>query len=317
MSIFHFNNCKNEFNNVERKPFSLPCNDIICEKCLCEIYDKQNLKLICPIHKKEFLIEFNKIPICSKILNDLKNLTSKDIKDLSLFCVRHKKNKIKFFCEQDKTFLCDTCITKHNGHKYIEFKLNKDNFANEIGSLKNNFENIKNKYLIKKNKINKIISLSIKHIDEQILKINNYFNNLINIINEIKSSYILKVNNATKENIKKFEKIQNIFSMSDEKYCFINNEFYYINKDLLSKGEYETYNNLKNNFIKEIQNFEKYININIFCNKDLFNFSNNKLPIYISPKNGLIGKTNSSKEEDIFGKFDDILIDINLKKNLK
>ena len=313
MSIYYCNKCFKEYNNIDLKPLSLPCGDVFCQQCVYELYDKKNHNIICPIHKKENSIEFNKIPICSKILVNLKKISSIDPKDNSLYCIRHSKKKLKFFCEQDKTFLCDNCLSQHNGHKYVEFKLNKENFTFEINTLKNNFESLKNKYLADKYRINMLISFANKHIDKQIVKINNYFNSLINIINDKKNKYILKLNNISKDNSKKLEKIQNVFSISDEKYSFINNEFYYIINDLLYKGEYETFYNLKNNFIQEIQNFEKYININIFKNNELF--FNNKLATFIKPKIGIIEKANNEKDEEIFGKFEDRTIDMEKSGN--
>ena len=313
MPIYYCNKCFKEYNNIDLKPLSLPCGDVFCQQCIYELYDKKNHNIICPIHKKEISIEFNKIPICSKILINLKKISNIESKDNSLYCIRHSQNKVKYFCGQDKAFLCDNCLSQHNGHKYVEFKLNKENFTYEINTLKSNFENLKNKYLADKHRINSLISFANKHIDDQIVKINNYFNSLINIINDKKNKYILKLNNISKENTKKLDKIQNIFSISDEKYSFINNEFYYIINDLLYKGEYETFYNLKNNFIEEIQNFEKYININIFKNNELF--FNNKLPTFIKPKFGIIEKNNNEKEEEIFGKFEDRTIDIEKSGN--
>ena len=307
MSIFYCEKCSKEYNSIDRKPLSLPCGDVFCEQCIYEIYDKKNHIIICPSHKNEISIELNKIPICSKILMNLKRKNSIESKDNFLYCIRHKKIKLKYFCEQDRAFLCENCLSQHNGHKYVEFKLNKENFSYEINILKNNFENIKNKYLEDKHKINLFISLNKKHIDEQIFKINNYFNSIINIINDTKNKYISKLNNIIKEKFKQFEKIQNIFSISDEKYSFINNEFYYITNDLLNKGEYETFYNLKINFIQEIKNFEKYININVYKNNEIF--INNKLPTFIIPKNGLIENNNYDKKDEIFGKFEDKTIE--------
>lgn len=313
MSIYYCIKCSKEYNNIDLKPLSLPCGDVFCQQCVYELYNKKNHNIICPIHKKEISIEFNKIPICSKILVNLKKISNIEQKDNSLYCIRHSQKKVRYFCEQDKSFLCESCLQQHNGHKYIEFKLNKENFTYEINTLKNNFEILKNKYLADKHRINMFISFANKHIDDQIVKINNYFNSLINIINDKKNKYILKLNNISKDNSKKLEKIQNVFSISDEKYSFINNEFYYIINDLLYKGEYETFYNLKNNFIQEIQNFEKYINLNIFKNNELF--FNNKLPTFVKPKIGIIDKTNNEKEEEIFGKFEDKAIDLDKMGN--
>ena len=100
MSVYYCIRCTKEYNNLDRKPLSLPCGDIFCEKCLHELYDIKNHIIICPSHKKEIIIEFNKIPICSKLLVNIKSISSidiKDLKDLSLYCIRHSKKKIKIF----------------------------------------------------------------------------------------------------------------------------------------------------------------------------------------------------------------------------
>ena len=251
MSIFSCNRCFKDYNNIDRKPLSLPCNDVFCEKCIYELYDKKNHNITCPSHKKEIQIEFNKIPVNSKILVNLKKTNSIDIniKDNSLYCIRHNRKKLKFFCEQDKAFLCNNCIGFHNGHKLVDLKINRDNFTQEIKLLKNNFDNIKSLYLDNKQKINQYISSMKTHIDEQLYKINNYFTILIDIINENKNKFISKINSILKEKTTNFEKYQNIFSVSDEKYTFINNEFYYINNDLLNKGEYETFYNFSINLL--------------------------------------------------------------------
>ena len=67
MSVFYCNRCTKEYNNLERKPLTLPCGDVFCEQCLYELYDKKNHIIICPSHKKEIIMEFNKIPINSNI----------------------------------------------------------------------------------------------------------------------------------------------------------------------------------------------------------------------------------------------------------
>ena len=306
MSIFYCNKCSKAYNNSDRKPLSLPCGDVFCKQCIYQLYDNKKHNINCPIHKKDITIEFNKIPICSIILENLIKKKPIESKDNYLYCIRHNKKKLKYFCEQDKVFLCDYCLEQHNGHKYIDFKLTKDNFVYEINALENDFENYKNKYLVYKKQKKIFISLIKKHIEEQIFKINNYFNNIINIINERKNKYILKMNNILQENSKKFDKLQNFFSICDEKCSFINNEFYYITNDLLNKGKYEIFYNLKNKFIQEINNIKKIINENIYNNNEII--INNNLPTFITPKNGI--EKYIEKEEEIFGKFEDKIIDI-------
>ena len=312
MSIFRCVSCLNDFNIQYSRPFSLPCGDIFCEQCVLHIYNKKNNLLRCPIHKKEFSIEFNKF---SNYFNTLTNINRAQLeaKDLGLYCIRHNNKKIKYFCEIDNNFLCENCLSQHEGHKYVEIKLNKENFMYEINSLKNNFDNLKNKYLNEKNKINQFFLKAKKNLEEQIHKIDNYFGKLISVINDKKIQMMTDMNNKEKINLKKLENLKNIFLISDEKCNFINNEFYYINNELLSKGDYETFYKTKKNFLKLIDNFYIYINKNIFNNNEVYN---HKLVNYFIPNNEILekNKLKIEKEENIFGKIDELTINLYNKK---
>ena len=308
MSVFRCIYCNKEYNILNNKPFGIPCGDIFCEQCITNLYNKKNKKLICPLHKKEFIIEFNKF---SNYLNTLTNINRSALeeKDLGLYCIRHNKKKLKFFCQDDNNFLCENCLEQHEGHKYIEFKLNKDNFIYEINSLRKNFENLKNKYFNEKNKINQYFINEKKNLEEQINKINIYCKNLISLINEKKMQMMIRLKNNEKLNLKKQEHIENIFLISDEKCNFINNEFYYINDELLNKGEYETFFKTKNNFLKLIDNFYLYINKNIFNNEEIYT---NKTINYVCPNNGILEKNKLDiiYEENIFGKIEELTINL-------
>ena len=306
MSIFRCIYCNNDYNISKNQPFCIPCGDIFCEQCVSRLYNKKNNIIICPIHKKEFKIEFNKFSNYFDTLTNI-NRACLEEKDTGLYCIRHNKKRLKFFCENDNNFLCENCISQHEGHKYIEFKLNKDNFFFEINSLKKNFEILKNKYLHEKNRISQYFVNSKKNFEEQIDKINIYFKNLNSLISDKKSEMILKIKNYEKINLKKLENIENIFLISDEKCNFINNEFYYITNELLNKGEYETFYKTKNNFCKLIENFYLYLHKNIFNNKELY--SNKKIS-YICPNNDILekNKLDYDKEINICGKIEEITI---------
>ena len=312
MSIFRCISCNKEYNIQNNKYFGVPCGDIFCEQCISHLYNIKNKTIICPLHKKEFIIEFNKFSNYFDTLMNINRLP-KEENDLGLYCIRHNKKKLKFFCEFDNNFLCENCLSQHEGHKYIDFKLNKENFAYEIDSLRKNFENLKNKYVNEKNKINQYFNNTKKNLEEQVNKINLYFNNLISIINDKKTKMIGTINNNEKINSKKLENIENIFLICDEKYNFINNEFYYINNELLNKGEYETFYKTKNNFVKLIDNFYLYISKNIFNNKELYN---SKIANYICPNNGILEtiKLENGIIESICGKIEEITINLNNNK---
>ena len=309
MSIYRCISCTNEYNISKTQPFCIPCGDIFCEQCVLRQYNKKNNTIICPLHKKEFKIEFNKFSNYFDTLTNI-NRACLEEKDIGLYCKRHNKKRLKFFCENDNNFLCENCLSQHEGHKYIEFNLNRENFFLEINSLKKKFENLKNRYLNEKSRINQYFVKAKKNFEEQMDKINIYFKNLILLINDKKSEMILKIKNYEKINLKKLENIENIFLISDEKYNFINNEFYYITNELLNKGEYETFYKTRNNFYKLIENFNLYLNKNIFNNKELYN---NKMLNYICPNNDILemNKFDNNKEENICGKIEEIIINFN------
>ena len=307
MSKFNCSNCKNELIFSMQRPFYAQCGHIFCEQCFSKFYNPISKSISCPIHKKEFLFEFNKFLNYFDTLNNINHM-SNDEKDTGLYCVRHNKKNLKFFCEKDSLFLCQNCIDEHdNNHNLVEFKLTKDNFWQEINIMKKNFENVKIKYLKEKSKINQDIFNAKKNLDEQIYKINNFFNDLTLIIKEKKEKILVNINNIEKMNLKNYENIDNIFSISDERCNFINNEFYYINDELFNKGMYETFYKTKKNFLKEIQNFSKYITKNLFNNKELINLN---LINYIRPNNNFIEK----ESENIFGKIEEIKINFDNHK---
>ena len=305
MSIYRCISCNKEYNTKQKNPLSLPCGDIFCEQCLLLHFNKKNEIIKCQKHKKEFIIGFNKYLNYSNTLTNI-NRAQLDQKDLGLYCSKHNKKTLKYFCDYDNNFFCENCLNQHEGHKYREVKLSQENFLYEINVLKNNFENLKNKYLNEKNKINQYFLNSKKNIEEQVIKVNNYFTNLISELNEKKMRMIKEINNKEKINLKKLENIKNIFLISDEKCNFINNEFYYINNELLTKGDYITFEKTKKNFLKLMDNFFIYINKNIFNNNEVY--VNNAIN-YVFPKNDIF-----DIDKDIFGKIEEIPINFNNKK---
>ena len=308
MSVFYCNECSKEYNNIDKRPLSLPCGDVFCEKCILRLYNKLSNKIICPNDKKEISIELSKIPICAQILSNLPNSNTtikeytKEQKDMNLYCVRHPNKKLKFYCEIDHLFLCSVCLNQHLDHKYIDFKYNKEHFFQEINVIKKNYEETKNKYLLNKKIKEKFVEITKKHFDEQIKKINNYFDMLISSLHEQKSKFISKIMTITSEYNKKYDKFKHIFAIADEKYALINKKLFYINNDLLSKGEYETFYNMKNALITDINNFAIYNDNNINNNE----FNKCRLQNYICPKNPF------GSDEKIFGTFEDLLIDVNI-----
>ena len=274
MAIFRCISCNKDYTIHQSNYFSLPCGDIFCGQCFVNIYNKKNKRIKCPLHKKEFVNDFNKF---SNFFDTLTNIN------------RNQSDE-------------------KNNEYFNDIKSRKENFLYEINTLKYKFENLKYKYLNEKNKINQYYINAKKNLEEQCRKINNYFMDLISLINEKKMQMVKEINNKEKMNLKKMENIKNILLISDEKYNFINNEFSYIYNELLNKGDYDSFYKTKKNFLKLIDNFHIYINKNIFNNNDIYN---NKLINYTYPNNNFSEK---EKEENIFGKIEEIPINLNNKK---
>ena len=305
MSVFYCNKCSKEYNYTDKRPLSLPCGDVFCEKCILQIYDHKNNTLICPSDQKKFTIEFRKIPICVQILSNLPNNFNNSTIDSNLYCIRHPNKIINYYCDTDKKFLCLNCVNEHIGHNYREFKYTKENFLQEISFLKNNYTEIKTKYLFSKKNREKFITCATRHFDDQVHKINNFFDTLITSLHEYKSKYISKIMNISNEYKKKFEKLKTSLAIADEKYSHITNKINIICNDLFPKGDYETFYNMKNKLLIDINNFAIYNKNNICINE----FNSCKLPTYICPKNIF------KKEENLCGIFEDLLIDINVSNN--
>ena len=75
MSKFNCSNCKNELIFSMQRPFYAQCGHIFCEQCFSKFYNPINKSISCPIHKKEFLFEFNKFLNYFDTLNNYSKYT--------------------------------------------------------------------------------------------------------------------------------------------------------------------------------------------------------------------------------------------------
>ena len=80
-----------------------------------------------------------------------------------------------------------------------------------------------------------------------------------------------------------------------------------IENEVYKKGDFESFYNLKNSFIKEIKNFSNYNNEK-FHDNDIFNFNQNSMPIYVYPEMPII---NINDNKNSFGSFKNINISFN------
>ena len=312
MSIFTCEICKEIYNDKNKKPLSLPCGNIYCEECITNIYEPQTKTFFCPHHKINHKFDLTNIPICAQlyehlnehiILNiDNNNKNNNDnynnkTQDNYLYCLRHPNNKIKFFCKSHSIFPCQICYVNHIDHNTICFKTDKIKFKNEVFELKQKIENKKEDFFKKKAENEQYENSINFHFNEQIKKINEYFNSIVNLFINMKKKLEKKILSFQEVYIKNFEKIKISSNKIVDFFIDINNKMNYIENELFPKGEYENYYKIKlkiESILKKVILSEKTENFGFQQNKENF-----KLPYYNFPNNTYDKIINN--EEEYFG----------------
>ena len=240
------------------------------------------------------------------------NFDKNSSKELSKFinCKRHPNNIISFFCETDKKFPCSICISQHLEHNYKQFFCSEESFLKEINEIKKLYNEVEIKYFQNKKNSEKFF-LSIKnHFDKQINKINDYFDSLISILQDKKSIFISKMLIIYENFIKELVKFKQIFDFCDKSYSNLYQNIIYIENELYKKNDYESFYNMKQNIINDINNFSIYNDEN-FINNNKFNCnskSNNSMPYFLLPKKQII---NINDDDNLFGTFENANLYLN------
>ena len=299
MSIFNNNNIHNKKNytDSEKNLFSLPNNNTYNghQHSIKKINDNMNLK-ISPSNKKEIMN--NNISLRTQILSNHENNSSKIIQNY-INCKRHPKNIISYFCESDKTFPCSICIEAHFEHNYMQFFCTEEIFSKEINKIKKIFNEVELKYSQNKKNSEKFFLNVKNHFDEQIHKINDYFDSLISVLQDKKSIFISKILKIYENYIKELVKYNAVFDFCDKSYSSLYQKILYIENELYKKRDYELFFNIKDNIINDINNFSVYNDENFYNNK--FNYNPTTMPRFIPPKKQII-TTNDS--DNLYGYFE-------------
>ena len=146
-SVFSCENCKKEynesiytFNQVNKKPLSLPCGHVYCEECVrslvisTEIDKSSESTIKCPYDNKIHHLIIRRIPICYQILINLPDCSSNKHQ---LFCAKHPCKKIKYLCANHQVLSCSTCVVDHlgNGHELEPIDISIDKISFEYKNL--------------------------------------------------------------------------------------------------------------------------------------------------------------------------------------
>ena len=262
-----------------------------------------------PANKK---ILNNKQEINHNILFSKENFSINDSSKY-IHCKRHPQNIISYFCENDKAFPCILCISQHENHSYKKCLCSKEYFENEILKIKKLFEENKLKYFQNKKRAENCFSKIKIHFDQEIHKINDYFDSMISILQDKKSEFIAKMLIIYENYIQKFIKYKFIFDYCDKSYSNLIKGIDLLENEVYKKKDLEYFYNIKNNFVKEINNFSKYNNENL-TDKNIFTFNNNLMPIFVFPEKQII---NINDDINLFGSFKNTNICFNPKENGK
>ena len=224
MSSYFINNYLNDYKE-SNKSFPLQRGNTFNEEIILKINSndlKESLSNKNIIQKK---ID------SKKTLSILENNFSKDFSKY-IFCKRHSNSKISYFCETDKMFPCSICISQHKEHNYNQFYCTEELFLKEINIIKNKYCKIEIKYFQnKKNAENFFLNIK-NHFNEQINKINDYFDSIISILQDKKSNVISKMLIIYENFIKELIKFKSIFDICDKSYFNLYHKFNYIENEL-------------------------------------------------------------------------------------
>ena len=262
-----------------------------------------------PANKK---ILNNKQEINHNILFSKENFSIYDSSKY-IHCKRHPQNIISYFCENDKAFPCILCISQHENHSYKKCLCSKEYFENEILKIKKLFEENKLKYFQNKKRAENCFSKIKMHFDQEIHKINDYFDSMISILQDKKSEFIAKMLIIYENYIQKFIKYKFIFDYCDKSYSNLIKGIDLLENEVYKKEDLEYFYNIKNNFVKEINNFSKYNNENL-TDKNIFTFNNDLMPIFVFPEKQII---NINDDINLFGSFKNTNICFNPKEHGK
>ena len=283
MSIFICESCERKYNEVNRKPLSLPCGHVFCEECIKSFkvnIDSNTYKGIkCPSDNIFHKMNIKKIPVCAQIFANLPKNSEMEYNDNinqkneNLVCLRHPHKKIKFFCKTHMIFPCSICVVDHTNHNLVNVNLNKKNFEDEIIALQRKIEEEKDKFVIKKTKFEENESIINEHYLNQIKLIENYYQKIVNYFIEKRNNLIAKINCLLNENNKLYKDIKSQNLSISDNFIDLTNQISIINKDIYPKGDYETFYKIKSKILSELSKLSTLISSTYHENQLLGKFS--------------------------------------------
>ena len=110
--------CYDLYDSDEKVPRNLNCGHTVCEECLAIVYDKKRF-LDCPTCRFKHDPQIKPNMLTKNYIALQLACQKKEIRKNHEFCPEHDE-PFKFFCEDDKQYLCVECISDHAGHRFIK-----------------------------------------------------------------------------------------------------------------------------------------------------------------------------------------------------
>lgn len=188
------NICLESYNIVNRIPRNLSCGHSFCDKCLKKVSNGYEIE--CPKCRQK---SKNNLPICYAIYDHLLLESNADIDES---CKIHEYEKLQFYCNKDKIFICAFCLSSlHQGHfvSSVKDKIIADENVTIMNKWSSYFFTKKEEYNLKKDRLNKVL----KELDSQKIKLGK----------ELNQNYDKMIENFSKSKSEMLKEIEELYQL--------------------------------------------------------------------------------------------------------
>jgi len=242
--------CKKMFDNKDHIPYLFKCGHFFCKNCILNELINSEKKIFCPNHGN-VANSIKELKILSNFICNKEEKKKNNEEPKLNYCDVHKGMKLTHVIEGTKKIFCIYCAIDLC-RKNPNLKINE--ISEVLNDYKDEIESIINSSYNNLQKIKSMINFNNKEKNNEIEKMNIYFQKIFEIINLIQNKVIKKFEIVEKKN-------------ND----LLNNKIKLLTS-IIEKGSSIRYDieNSGNNYLKYMEIFDDYSNI-----KKLNNENNN------------------------------------------
>lgn len=238
-------NCESNFNEDNKRPYSLPdCKHALCKSCLEKII-KTTDSYECKYCQTENKFKSKKIDDYTLLeFKSFEEDSNEDQVEEDGLCHLHINKEVEYFCDECEIVICVDCIyEKHNGHKFSTLFDKSNIIKHNMRDFKRVVSNLK-----------QVNSDNLKIIEGRFEEISNLKNTQIQIVNKVFQDVAVAILNKRNEFLKEF----------DEKYNYEDKRF--------------------NKLMTLMMNIENEVQTILDINEELLNFSESREPSVVLKK---------------------------------